>query len=77
VCVQHKEHRSASGSGRKSISKIVLHTEQMKNTPTHVYAKTAFVGGPSAVNRLINYFSNFLSFSHYFLKCFELVYRKT
>jgi hypothetical protein len=30
--------------GRKSISKIVSHTEQMKNTPIHVCAKTAFVG---------------------------------
>jgi hypothetical protein len=30
---------------RKGIAKIVSDTEQMKNTPIHVYTKTAFVYG--------------------------------
>jgi hypothetical protein len=36
--------QSSGGLGRKIISKIVTDTEGMKNTPIHVYAKTAFVG---------------------------------
>jgi hypothetical protein len=36
--------RSAAVLGRKSIAKILPDTELMKNTPIHVYAKTAFVG---------------------------------
>jgi hypothetical protein len=31
-------------SEEKSLQKFLSNTEQMKNTPTHVCAKTAFVG---------------------------------
>jgi hypothetical protein len=48
----------------------------MKSTPTHVCAKTAFVGWPSTESRWITSFHNFLSFSHYFRKYFKLLYRK-
>jgi hypothetical protein len=34
---------SADGFRRKSIAEIVSDTEQMKNTPIHVCAKTVFV----------------------------------
>jgi hypothetical protein len=36
--------QSSGCLGRKIISKILTDTEGMKNTPIHVYAKTAFVG---------------------------------
>jgi hypothetical protein len=45
----------------------------MKNTPVHVWVKTAFVSWPSTES---NSFHNVLSFDHYFRKYFKLVYRK-
>jgi hypothetical protein len=36
---------------RKSIARNASDTEQMKNTPIHICAKTAFVGLPSAESR--------------------------
>jgi hypothetical protein len=48
----------------------------MKNTPTHVCAKTTFVGWPSGQNRRISYFHNFLSYNRYFRNCFKSVYTK-
>jgi hypothetical protein len=35
------------GFGNKKYCKIVSHSEQMKNTPAHAYAKNAFVGWSS------------------------------
>jgi hypothetical protein len=35
---------SAGRFGRQIIAKIVVETEQMKNTPMHVCAKAAYVG---------------------------------
>jgi hypothetical protein len=35
--------RFAGSFGRKSIEKIVPDTERMKNTPTHICAKTALL----------------------------------
>jgi hypothetical protein len=64
------------GFGSKSIAKIVSHSERVINTHIHVCAKTAFVGWPSRESRRISYLPKFLSFNHYFWKCFKLVYRK-
>jgi hypothetical protein len=47
----------------------------MKNTPSRVCAKTAFVGWLSKEISRINYFHNLLSYNHYFRKCLRLVYR--
>jgi hypothetical protein len=60
---------------KKSNTKIVSDTERMKNTPIRVCAKTTFVGWPSTEIRRISSFHNFLSFSHYFRKYFNLVNR--
>jgi hypothetical protein len=67
---------SARGFERKKNSKIVSDTERMKKTPMHVCAETVFVGSSSTESRWISSFHTFLSFSHYFRKCFKLVYRK-
>jgi hypothetical protein len=69
--------QSSDGFRRKGIAKIVPDTQGMKDTPTHVCAKTALVGWPSRESGRINYFYNFLYFSHYsLLKCFKSVHRK-
>jgi hypothetical protein len=68
--------QSAASFGRKSVAKIVSDTEQVKNTPIHVCAKTAFVGWPLTGIRQINSFHYFLTYNHYFREYFKLVYRK-
>jgi hypothetical protein len=62
--------RPAGGFGTNSNAKIVSGTEQMKNTPIYVCAKTTFVGWPSTESTRISSFHNFLSFNHYFRKYF-------
>jgi hypothetical protein len=54
---------SVGSFGRKNIAKIVSDTERIKNTATHVCAKTAFVGWPSTESRQISSFHNFLPFN--------------
>jgi hypothetical protein len=66
----------ASGFRRKSNAKIVSDTERMKNTPSHVWAKTTFVDWPSTESMQISFFHKFLFLNNYFRKCFKLVYRK-
>jgi hypothetical protein len=45
----------------------------MKSTFIHVCAKTAFVVWPSTESGRISSSHNFLSYNHYFRKCFKLV----
>jgi hypothetical protein len=61
---------------KKGITKIVSDTEGVKNTPTHVRAKTDTLCWPSTVNSRISSVRNFLPFNHYFRKYIKLVYRK-
>jgi hypothetical protein len=48
----------------------------MKNTPSNVGAKTAFVGWLSTESRRISFLHNFLFFTYYFLKHFKSVFIK-
>jgi hypothetical protein len=65
---------SAGSFGRKSVAEIISDTEWIIKH-TYLCATTAFVGWLSTESRRIRSFHNFLSFSHYFLEYFKLVYK--